>query len=157
MQIFEYVLHLGTGENLSVLEIDMAALDAWSRQAFDDPCAKKALSSIFSLCTRVSKEAIEDAKIGWTKPLEKLLRTPPIGALLKLDKPICFNLRDCAMADPNKCTTRPACKNISLPECWDYDIGTAKDFPNSMIAAQEVAKTIVVTGWSNGKYVIISE
>lgn len=152
MQTFEYNLFLGTGEKLDVTEIAMGALDAWARQVFTDPAARQLIAAVEGLCTRVPRCVMDDAKAGYTKPLERLLKTPPAGAMLRLDKPQCFSLSSCAMANPDRCTTRSA----KLPECWDYDIGEHSDFTDSMAAAQEFAKTVVMA-WRDGRYVIISE
>ena len=155
MQIFEYSLKLGTGETIDVAEIAMGALDAWSKQAFDDQAAGKSIAGILLLCTKVPRQAVEDAKIGYAKPLERLLRTPPAGALLKLDRPACANISDCAMADAHKCTTLFASVSVKFPECWDYDLASGSNFTDPMAAAQEVAKTIVMA-WRDGRHVVIS-
>ena len=157
MQTFEYSLQLGTGESLDVAEIVMATLDDWSRKAFEDPAAAKAMHKVTSLCSRIPHRIMEYAKIGYTKPLERLLKTPPIGALMKLDKPECLNLSDCAMADQHKCTTRFLLASAKFPECWDYTlIGKDEEFTDGMVAAQEIVKTIVMA-WRDGRHVIISE
>lgn len=152
MQIFEYSLSLCTGETIKVSEISMGALDKFEKAAFKDPAAFKAMSSVVSLCTKAPRQAMEDAKIGHTKPLEKLLGTPPVGTLMKIDRPVCMNISDCAMADNKKCTARFS----KFPECWDYFMGGDVDFTDSMAAAHEIVKEIVMA-WRNGRYVIISE
>jgi len=154
MQTFEYSLHLDTGETMEIVEISMKALDAWTEKAFSDPAASKALTGLLSLCTKVPHQILEDAKIGYTKPLERLLKSPPVGALMKLDKPACFNVSDCIMADKDKCTTRFWSKAAKFPECWDYHL-PQDEFTSAMAAAQEIAKVIVMA-WRDGKYVIIS-
>jgi hypothetical protein len=152
MQIFEYSLNLCTGETIRVSEISMGALDKFEKSAFEDPATFEAMSSIISLCTKAPHQAMEDAKIGHTKPLEKLLRTPPVGTLMKVDRPVCTNMFDCAMADSKKCTTRFS----KFPECWDYAMDGDGDLTNSMVAAHEIVKEIVMA-WRDGRYVIISE
>lgn len=156
MQIFEYSLQLDTGETLSVAEIPMRALDEWSRKAFADPKSAKAMSTILALCTRAPHAVMEDAKTGYTKPLERLLRTPPIGALVKLDRPVCMNVSSCVMSDKRKCTTQFLHVSEKFPECWDYSLEDDGDFTDGMIAAHEIVKTIVMA-WRDGRYVIISE
>jgi len=157
MQTFEYSLQLGTGETIDIAEIPMGALDDWTRKAFEDPASVKAMAGVLSLCTRVSHQVLEDAKIGWTKPLECMLKAPPIAALMKLDRPECLNLSDCAMADQHKCTTRFLIASAKFPECWDYALlGRDEEFTDGMVAAQEVVK-IIVMAWRDGRNVVISE
>lgn len=151
MQTFEYVLTLSTGEQLKVVEIAMKALDSRCSKAFED----QALFPILSMCTRVPSSVMNDAKIGHTKPLERLLKTPPVGALMKLDKPACLNIKDCAAASAD-CTTQAVRRGKSFPECWDYDMGLVDDFSDGMMAAREVAR-IVIAAWRDSAYVIISE
>jgi hypothetical protein len=152
MQTFEYSLELSTGERLAVTEIAMGALDSWMTKAFSDAAARQLLAGVLDLCTRAPRCVLDDAKIGYTKPLERLLKTPPSGALMRLDKPECFSMSNCAVADKAKCTAR----FDKFPECWDYDIGHSDDFTDAMSAAQELAKTVVFA-WKDGRYVIISE
>lgn len=150
MQAFEYSLNLSTGEKIDVLEIPLKALDSWSKRAFQDPIAFKSMSGILSLCTTATHQAMEDAKIGYTKPLERLLKTPPIGILIKLDRPVCMSISDCAMADRKKCTT----KFDKFPECWDYALDVEGDFTEVVTIAHEIVKQIVMA-WRDGRYVII--
>lgn len=162
MQIFEYSIKLGTGERISILEIDVAALDAWTSSAFKQHKARHAIAPVLKLCTMAPRQTMEDAKNGYTKPLENALRSPPDGCLMKLDKPVCANVKDCAMADAEKCTTKFNLLKNKFPECWDYAVaghgnnGAGEDFDDSMAAAMEVAKAIVMA-WRDGKHVIVVE
>jgi hypothetical protein len=157
METFEYSLQLGTGEAIAITEISLKALDDWARKAFDDAKSSKAIAGVVGLCSKIPHQIMEDAKIGYTKPLEHLLRIPSIGALTKLDRPRCSNISECAMADERKCTTRHLSTSGKFPECWDYSLaGQDEEFTDSMAAAQEIAKVIVMA-WRDGRYVIISE
>jgi hypothetical protein len=153
MYTFEYSLVLSTGEKLAISEVVVGALDSWCARAFSDPNAKRAIAPILALCTKAPPNVMDDAKIGHTKPLEKLLKTPPIGALMKIDKPICSSFKSCASANAS-CTTQFVGKNKSFPKCWDYYVTDPDNFTNSMSAAQELVKDIVMA-WRDSRYVVI--
>lgn len=150
MQIFEYSLKLGTGETILITEVPVGAMNSSVQQAFNNPRSLEMVFSIIALCTKVPRQVLEDAKIGYTKPLENLLRTPPAGALMKLDYPVCANINDCIMAT-DKCTARAGMKN---PECWEYS-PTNHDLEIDTITAKEIARTVVMA-WRDGRHVIIS-
>lgn len=152
MQTFEYSIELSTKETLHILEISLEAIDDWSKKAFTDLDAARVIHGVLSLCTKVPHSVLEEAKYGYTKPLERLLKTPPVGALMKIDRPVCLNINDCAMANRQRCTTR----SHGFPECWDYSMGDCDELTDSMLSAQEAVKAIVMA-WRDNRYAIISD
>lgn len=152
MQIFSYSILLSTGETLEIAEIPVRAMDSWTKKALEEPIRSE-IRGVLSLCTKAPHSAMEDAKIGYTKPLERLIRISPIGALTKLDRPMCAHAKDCIMVQGPACSARPAAKKF--PECWDYSLLT-ETFEDGHSAAQELAKAIVMA-WRDGKYVVISD
>jgi hypothetical protein len=141
LQFLEYALTLNTGEELSFCELNS---DLVPELAI--PEVLQASSSILSLCTHVDRDTIEKAKREDMKPLERALRTPPYGCLMKVDKPICLDIKNCIRADKKVCTTRNTLKQIGqFPVCWTYPIETR---------SRELC-TAIIHAWKEGKYVII--
>ena len=142
MEILEYNLTLGTGEELSFAEFDPELVPELTH-----PGVLEASSFILSLCTHVSREIIEKAKIRDMRGLERVLSTPPYGCLKKIDRPICSQIRDCVSADKRTCTTHYLKKTIGVfPLCWSYKV--------ELDDAKYLCGTIV-NAWKEGKYVLI--
>lgn len=122
-----YSLELSTGESLDVLEIELDGTDELDGE-------------IARLCTTMPREVLEEAKVGHTSPFEKLLRTPPVGALLRLNG-LCDQIDDCPLANRSKCVTSNVRGKTRFPSCWDHGVGTLN--------------TEVVHAWRDGAYVIV--
>lgn len=146
MRLFEYSLNLSTGERIKISEIPISTLDKNYFEAF----GLAEISGVVSLCTNAPTQAMHDAKVGYTKPLEKMLRTPPVGALMKVDRPVCVNINDCAMADSKKCTARFS----KFPECWEYEVYNDSDLNVIKLSAKDIVRRIAIA-WRDGRYVII--
>jgi hypothetical protein len=149
----EYTLHLGTGEEMLFTELDDRVIPA-----LQDKRVVGALHGILRRCTPVTHSILQEAKLGHTKSLENLLRTPPIGSLLKLDKPICSQIGCCVMADVRRCTTNNIKGKLGIfPDCWAYavDIPIIEiDKAYVMMAAGEISRC-VVNAWKANRYVLI--
>lgn len=142
MEILEYNLTLGTGEELSFAEFDPELIPELAR-----PDVLEASSSVLALCTYVTRVVLEKAKIRDTRGLEQALRTPPYGCLKKIDRPVCSQIRDCVSADTKTCTTHFLKKTVgAFPLCWSYrvELDDARYLCGSIISA-----------WKDGKYVLI--
>lgn len=142
INILEYNLTLSTGEELSFCEFDSQLIPELCKED-----VRKALSFILRVCTTADRHTIERAKRGETKPLERLLRTPPYGCLAKLDKPICSEIKVCSMANIKKCTTKNLEKKSGgFPICWSYSSENEE--------AKYIASSII-NFWKDGKYVLL--
>jgi len=142
IQSVDYSLVLGTGEKMHFAELDEGSVEA-----LHDAAAKESISGILDKCTRVCHSTLEEAKLGHTKGLEKALKTPPFGAMMKIDKPICSQIGCCVMANLSKCTTRNCEQKGGLfPECWEYSTTNP--------VGAELARCIV-HAWRQGFQVLI--
>lgn len=149
MQILEYELDLSTGERLSFCELDLELVPELGN---DD--LRLALSFILGLCTHIDKGVVEKAKRGDVKPFERLLRTPPYGCLLKLDRPVCSQIRSCASAKARECTTKNLVRKIGkFPFCWTYNL--PEGTPESVSLSAQYIASHIVGAWKEGRYVII--
>lgn len=145
MNLFEYTLTLSTNEIIDFMEVDPLRIREMSI-----PGVSEAASGVLKHCTSVAREAVEKAKKGYTKDLEKALRTPAIGCLLKMDKSICAEINHCVNANKTVCTTRNLTKNrrrADFPECWEYDM------PEGPTEAKMLC-TSIVKAWKTGRYVL---
>jgi hypothetical protein len=144
----EYVLRLGTGETISVCELNPESVDG-----LVDERVLRSLEASLDRCARVPKVALEEAKRGHTKKLEACLRTPPIGAMLKLDRPVCKHIMDCVMADKRVCSTRNVSESGgAFPLCWEY---SSESEDQDVRTAAESIMNCVVHAWRNGRTVLI--
>jgi hypothetical protein len=112
------------------------------------------IKSVTDLCTKISREMLNDAKVGYTKLMERNLGTPPVGALFKIDKPVCANINCCIMADKNKCTTNLSGNIINFPECWEYNLNIKED-SEMYTDLKDISRSIVLS-WKENNYVMIS-
>ena len=147
MQTFEYALQLSSGEYTDVTEINFNAIGDEYGVIFDEENSKF-VYDILKSCTFTSIQAIEDAKIGLPKLLEKELKSAPKGALIKLGKFECMNIRDCPGRDRNKCSTRTI--DNQIPDCFEYNFGCD-------VVAHEIKEfvQIVIAAWREDRYVFI--
>jgi hypothetical protein len=144
----EYHLHLNTGEHIEVLELDEERIDA-----LKIPEIKETLANLLSLCNPVTRLAVEEAKKGYSDKLENQLRTSPVAALIKIDKPKCIEFKGCPVEKKNDCITTKVAgkKKKSIPVCWEYSIGDIGGF-NRVLAA-DLARHIV-HAWNQDMYVL---
>jgi hypothetical protein len=146
---FEYTLHLNTDEDLLISELDPGIV-----KELDDDNINKALSLVLNLCSYVTRLSVEEAKSGYSKKLTNQLRTEPVGALMKLDNPICKYIGDCSMAVKSECTTRNIKKGFGkFPECWEYQIKHKLSDELQMVATD--LSRVIIHAWKEKKYVLI--
>ncbi len=99
--------------------------------------------------TRVSKEAIEAAKLGYDDELLRSLNSPPFVVLMKIERHVCSHKKTCSSFDSTSCTLKKSQGQIpAFPECFEYE---ATDDLEKEIMSQ------LVTHWSDNRYVILSE
>jgi hypothetical protein len=140
IEVLEYSLILSTQELLLVTEIQQTMISDVTDIVLDD---------ILQHCTRVPHDVLQDAKIGGTKPLEKLLRTPPQGCLVKLVYSTCSELQSCSKADRQLCsTTIIKRKKKTIPRCWQAQSQHENGLSRSI-------GTTIVHAWKDGRYVFI--
>lgn len=145
MEPITYSLQLNTDENIEVLEIDPDRVPILS-----DDEIRQVLSPVLDHCSYVTRLSIEEAKKCHPKKLELLLRTPPIGALVKLNM-LCSQINDCPMSSRKECTTKNIAKKYGkFPICWTYDAKLL----NNKVEADDLIYHIV-HAWRLGQYVLI--
>lgn len=147
----EYIIDLSTGEDLQIAEFDPNRIPE-----MNNPDVMCASSDILDRCTKASREILEEAKHGYDSRLKPLLRTPPVGALLKFPFPLCSERLSCSMYDKTRCST----KNIfrqggAFPECWEAEIDPLIKFSTTIIVASRALRTAIVHSWRQGMYSII--
>lgn len=141
-----YKLRLSTGEEILVAEIDIGMLEA-------PEAVLRASSIVTTLCTSISREIMEEAKMGYDTRFLKCLRSPPIGCLLRVYSPRCSLFKDCTMANARECTTKNSTrKGGKFPSCWSYDV--------SYVDAEIVAEVrefcdAVIHSWRENHHVIL--
>lgn len=148
----EYPLELSTGESVLVSELDPGRIPALT-----DPAVLEAVSPVLSRCARMPRAALEAAKMGHSKHFEELMSTPPIGALMKLERHLCAERLDCAMAKPG-CTTRNVARRGPpgrFPVCWEYEVPEGTDVAVAF-TARDLAGCVVLA-WRAGRIAIIVE
>jgi len=144
----EYHLYLNTGEHIEVLELDEGRIDA-----LRIPEIKEALANLLSLCNPVSRLAVEEAKRGYSDKLESQLKTPPVAALLKIDKPKCIESKKCPIKKNDCITTEVAGKKKKyLPICWEYAVSDDISRFNRVLA-MDLSRHIV-HAWNQNIYVL---
>jgi hypothetical protein len=145
----EYNLHLDTGEQIMICELDQETTPTLS-----DPIVIEFLKNLLDRCSFVTREALEEAKLGRAKPLQNQIRSTPIGALLTITKPDCDHIKDCVMADKKKCSTRNIGKSGGkFPQCWDYQLDSK--IPPEPKAAVAAIGAVIVHAWREGRHVFI--
>lgn len=148
----EYPLDLSTGESVLVSELDPGRVPALS-----DAAVLEAAAAALTRCARMPRAALEAAKMGHSKHFEELMSTPPLGALMKLERHLCAERHDCAIAGPG-CTTRNVVRRGPpgrFPVCWEYEVPDRTD-PVVAFAARDLAGCIVLA-WRAGRVVVIVE
>lgn len=148
----DYVLILETGERFHVVEIDPSKIPE-----ITDTKVNELLQDIILKCARMPRHVLESAKMGGTREFESLMSTPPIGCLLKLNKPVCAEINVCLMANNTKCSTRFSKLRYNkpignFPMCWEYDVEPPEN--DAFYAARNLA-SFIVSAWKQNSLVII--
>lgn len=150
VELVEYALPLSSGETILVSELDQGR-----HPPLSDPAVAALADAALSRCSRVTRNALEDAKNGYTEGLESQLRTPPRGCLLMMSGPECAEASTCATADRRKCSARYAERGRpAFPYCWTSAVegpGTAEQ----RFQARDLVDSIV-DAWRSGRYVVIA-
>ncbi len=140
IQFNEYKLRLSTGETLEVSELVLSIQTI-------TPEALREFEKIRHLCTELSHDEMEEAKIGYDRVLLKKLRSSSIGCLLKNPQPVCGLIRSCSMANPSLCTTKNVGKKIGkFPNCWTWpsEEPLSSELTDTIIHAWQVGKTVII-------------
>jgi hypothetical protein len=144
----QYTLQLNTDEIIDVLE-----LDSEREVILNNDVVRSALASILEHCSYVTRISIEEAKKHHPKKLEALLRTAPIGALIKFNK-LCASINNCPMSSRKECITSNVTKKFGkFPICWTYGV-EEKLSNDDLIIATDLANH-AVQAWRLGRYVLI--
>ena len=143
----DYTLDLSSGETIIVSEFDPVHIPELKSDVVLKGCA-----SIFAKVTRVSREMLEDAKIGYDAPLMKRLGSPPVICLMRVANPSCSmnDIKECSMAS-DACTTKNTKKSLGLfPECFAY-LPEADDVNDDAASVG----TAIILAWRQNKYAIV--
>lgn len=150
----DFIIKLETNEEIHVVELDPERVIEITNEK-----VKNLIDNILSRCTKMPRHVVETAKLGGTREFEKLMSTPPIGCLLKIDKPVCAEINTCLSANKQKCTTRFL--NVKskthlgrFPVCWEYDTEKAED--DIYYMARNLASFIILS-WKINRLVVIIE
>jgi hypothetical protein len=149
IQSFDYRLTISTGEELQICELDPGLVSE-----LRDAEVRTSADPWLTRCTRAPRAALEEAKRGHSGPLDRLLRTPPIGILIRNDRHLCGRVSSCSMADKKGCSTRNVDPRRGLglfPECWSPEL------PDVSPPGTEELVSYVVRAWRDGRYVILVE
>jgi hypothetical protein len=112
--------------------------DAW--EAEWRPLQGTTMADLFTV---VTKEVMDHALWGYSKPLVTALGIPPVGALRKLPQPRCTRKGTCPFYIPTDCV--PTGKN--LPHCFQLE-GLPSD--ESRTLAYEAVRL-----WREGVYIAV--
>jgi len=148
----EYSIELSTGESVLVSELDPGRISGLL-----DPAVVEAATPVLNRCARMPRAALEAAKMGHSKHFEELMSTPPIGALMKLERHLCAERYECAIVKPN-CTTRNVVRRGPpgrFPVCWEYEVPDGTD-PVVAFMARDLAGCVVLA-WRAGRIAVIVE
>lgn len=149
----EYELLLSTGETVRLMELDPDAVEE-----LRSPEILEAVSSILLIVPKVPRDVLEEAKMGHTKRLEQVMGTPPLGLLMKMERPICAEIRTCATADIRACTTRNLNRKEPIigrfPMCWEFSVDKKKHNIKVAVAARALASCII-NAWREDRRVLI--
>lgn len=146
MEPVTYHLQLNTSEMIEILEIDPDRIPI-----LKDNGIQLKLLPILQHCSHVTRLSIEEAKKEHARKLELLLRTPPIGALVKLNMP-CALLNNCHMSSRKECTTKNVGKKYGkFPICWTYRTEPLND---EAVQIKDIADNII-HAWRSGQYVLV--
>jgi hypothetical protein len=140
-----YTLTLNTGEKISVVEFNDENLSSLNSQL------SLFIPNIMNKIDRIPHNVLQEAKLGYARKLEKLIRNTPVKCLLQIDKPICSEIKTCSIADRQKCRTSYKLKSLAaFPVCWEYEVPGEASIEVKNFAGN------VVYAWRSGNYVFIS-
>jgi hypothetical protein len=146
----EYPLRLTTGETIQIAEIDSER-----SPALLIPQVRMALDGLLTQCCHVSREIMEEAKGGYDTNLKPLLRSSPIGCMIKAEPAICRHIESCAMALKSICTLHNCRSNSNpLPVCWEYSLPASIAHLEIRTAIIELG-TLIGHSWRKNQFVII--
>ncbi len=134
MAPMDYVLVLGTGERIEIVEYDYERF----------PGVLTLPEDIVRGCAVMSREDVESAKRGWDQGLRKALRDP-VSGLMNVQSPTCSHSHDCVMFRDSTCTAWNVSLKKPIPVCYERILGGV---------LQELA-TSVVLSWAARKRVIL--
>lgn len=150
IQPIEYEITLSTREHISVSELDRDRIPE-----LKDSDVITASSSVIELCPVMPREALEAAKMGHSKHFEEMMIIPPIGAMMKMSRPLCQE-RDFCSSYRSCCSIR----NVSrkgipgrFPVCWEFEPQDGINNETCFFAKRIVAT--VVFAWREGRTVVI--
>lgn len=148
----EYEIELETGERMSVAEFDPGRVPCLS-----DPEVLRAAAPVLKRCSRIPRPVLESAKMGHSREFEELVGTPPVGCLLRLERPVCAEIGFCASADPVRCTTRYVAPGRRwavgrFPPCWEFEV--LDERPEVASGARALAAS-VVAAWRGGRVAVL--
>lgn len=140
IELVEYSLKLTTDENIEVSELDPGLFTFWNDEI------ENSLKETLDLCSNVTRQDVEDAKVGYDKILKTKLRNP-IRSLLCLRNPVCSLIKVCQMADRKICTTKNSnLKGGKFPICWESSLDGESQLSNQVMNA-------IVHAWRQNRYV----
>lgn len=151
-----YLVELETKEKITVAEI----IPELFPEFFCNSEVLLAAADVLDRCSRMPRHVLESAKMGHSREFEALVRTPPVGCLLKLKLPVCAEIKSCAIANPVKCTTRfvePRRRGAigRFPPCWEME--TDPKLSQDVNMKVRSLASGIVSSWKSGHYVIIVE
>jgi hypothetical protein len=149
----DYIVDLSTGEELKIAEFDPERIPEMK-----DLDVINASSDVLDLCTRVPREILEEAKKGYDTRLKPLLRTPPVGTLLRAPMPLCNERWSCSMYNKMGCSLRNISeKGGAFPECWEIEADKLVKLSADILDDSRALKTAIIHVWRQGAYSIIVE
>ena len=151
MEFIEYSLNLNTGEVIEVSEISNSTLHDLDSKEVQEIC-----KPVLEKCTYVSRFSLEEAKLGFSKQLDKKLGISPLGALIKVSL-VCSEINNCVISDLVKCNTnyhhRMGKKIIYCPPCWNFEI--KGNYSSQSITSSKILVNNIISAWKLDHYVII--
>ena len=142
--LIEYTLLASTGESILISELDP--------ERIDDPSVRgwvESSPSALSRCTTVTRETMEQAKMGYDKPFLDALLSPPASMLHRFKGSRCTHRESCLSWSGPSCTLDgkpPKKRGLKLMQCWAYD-GQTDD--------ESEVVSVVVRAWLDGRNVVV--
>jgi hypothetical protein len=144
----EYRIQLNTKEIIKITELNVEIIEE-----LRIPEIVLAADYALKFCSRMSRDAVEEAKMGHSKRFEELIRISPNGALIKFESPICRMIGECAMADLSVCTTKNIEKVGRFPVCWEFQY--SQETSEDIAHRASLLVFVIVHAWRQGRYVIL--
>lgn len=147
----EYLIDLSTNETIHIAEFDPDRILEMQNQS-----VLEASHDVLEQCTKMPREVIEEAKHGYDTNFKILLRTPPVGALLKLPLPLCSERSVCSLYKISKCTTKNVDDKVgNFPICFESDFPVKTLFTKEVVSVSRDLKSSIIHSWGKGMYVIL--